>query len=85
MVVHVVYERGPLRYSDIAESLELSPTVLSGKLAQLTQRGIIVRKQEPGAKEVIYETRTCAKNMVQAYHLLEDVNDCLLQKKDCDT
>lgn len=77
MIVHVVYEHGPMRYSDIADMLELSPTVLSGKLAQLTELGIITRKQADGAKEVTYRASAISKDMVAAYHHLETVNELL--------
>lgn len=75
MIVHIIYEHGPIRYRDIDRQFELSPTVLSGRLAQLVKAGMIKRLQADGAKEVYYKTMPLAKNMVRAYHLLETVND----------
>lgn len=75
MVVHAIYEHKQIRYKDLAAILELSPTVLSSKLSQLTDAGIISRQQAVGAKEVMYQTLPIAKNMVKAYHLLESIND----------
>lgn len=77
MIVHVVYEQGPLRYGNIAGQLELSPTILSEKLSQLTKVGLLSRIKNDGSKEVVYETSEYAKDMVDAYHLLEKVNDSL--------
>ena len=77
MIVHAIYEHGPLRYKTLSGMLQLSPTILSGKLQQLSDTGIVFRTQEPGAKEVVYQTAPIAKGMVKAYHLLEVVNDDL--------
>lgn len=74
MIVHAIYEHGPSRYKDIESMLELSPTVLSGKLMQLVDAGIIHRHQIAGAKEVTYEALPVAKHMVEAYHILEKVS-----------
>ena len=74
-IVHVIYEQGPIRYRDIDQQLELSPAVLSRKLRQLTEAGVIRRLKADGAKEVRYEAEAFAVNMVKAYHLLEEVND----------
>lgn len=75
MVVHAIYEHGTIRYKDLSDMLELSPTVLSNKLSRLTEAAIISRHQADGAKEVMYQTLPIAKNMVRAYHLLESIND----------
>lgn len=77
MIVHAIFENGPIRYTDLAESLTLSPTVLSSKLTQLTTIGIISRHKQAGVKEVAYAARPLAGNMVKAYHLLEEINDLL--------
>jgi len=82
IIVHAIYEHGPVRYKDLDDMLGLSPTVLSGKLAQLTSAGVIERNQTDGAKEVQYIARAFAAKMVQAYHLLEAVNDKLIDKGD---
>lgn len=80
-ITHAIYEHGSLRYSEIASLLDFSPTILSQKLAQLTEHGIIARRQALGAKEVIYSAEPIAKTMVAAYHLLESVNDSLIERK----
>jgi DNA-binding HxlR family transcriptional regulator len=80
MIVHAIYEHGPVRYKDLDSMLALSPTILSGKLSQLTEAGIISRVRADGAKEVIYKTLPVAAHMVEAYHLLETVNDKLKDK-----
>ena len=77
MIVHAVYEHGPLRYRDLDAMLELSPTILSGKLTQLAQLGVITRIQADGAKGVQYETTPLSNEIVKAYHLLESVNEVL--------
>lgn len=77
MVVHAIYEKGPVRYSKLSNMLELSPTILSGKLVQLTKAGIISRHNAVGSKEVTYQTQPIAKKMVKAYHLLESINNSL--------
>ena len=82
MIVHVIYEQGPLRYGNIASQLELSPTILSEKLSQLTKVGLLLRNKNDGSKEVIYEASKYAKDMVDAYHLLEKVNDSLRIEED---
>lgn len=73
-IVHAVYEHGLLRYTDLAEMLRFSPTILSKKLSQLSKACIIVRRKEPGVKEVTYSAEPIAGKMVQAYHLLEEVD-----------
>ncbi|NCU30543.1 hypothetical protein EOL73_02125 [Candidatus Saccharibacteria bacterium] len=73
IIVHAIYEHGPVRYKDLDDMLELSPTILSGKLSQLTDIGVIRRIQAYGAKEVTYKVLPIAENMVKAYHLLESV------------
>lgn len=75
MIVHAIYEHGPSRYKEIEAMLELSPTVLSGRLQQLTDANIIQRIQEVRAKEVIYQALPVAALMVKAYHILESVTD----------
>lgn len=74
MIVHAIYEHGPIRYKDLDDMLRLSPTILSGKLSQLTEIGIIRRKKADGLKEVSYEALPITLDMVTAYHLLESVN-----------
>lgn len=76
-IVHAIYEHGPVRYKELDNLLAFSPTVLSGKLAQLVEIGVIIRLQIAGAKEVSYTAVPAAKEMVTAYHLLEGVNDAL--------
>ena len=80
MIVHAIYEHGPIRYKDLSDMLALSPTVLSGKLSQLTEANIIHRQKTDGEKEVIYRTLPVAANMVKAYHLLESVNSEIKDK-----
>ncbi|NCU37570.1 MarR family transcriptional regulator [Candidatus Saccharibacteria bacterium] len=75
MVVHALYEHGPIRYKELSTMLEFSPTVLSQKLALLTELGVITRHQTPGIKEVTYHLQPVATHMVQAFHLLESVNE----------
>ena len=75
MIVHAIYEHGPIRYKDLDALLGLSPTILSGKLSQLTEASIIRRQKIDGQKEVSYEALPVAANMVKAYHLLESVNE----------
>jgi DNA-binding HxlR family transcriptional regulator len=70
-IVHAIYEQGPLRYTQLSESLEFSPTVLSQKLAVLSQLGVVERQQKTGTKEVTYRAMPAARKMVRAYHLLE--------------
>lgn len=77
MIVHAIFEHGPLRYTALESMLSISPTILSGKLARLTDIGLIERHKAHGAKEVTYSALPIAKNIVNAYHLLEDVNDAL--------
>jgi DNA-binding HxlR family transcriptional regulator len=79
-VVHAVYERGELRYTDLADMLQFSPTVLSKKLSQLSDAAIIVRSKKQGAKEVVYTVEPIARKIVQAYHLLEGVDSLLATK-----
>lgn len=74
MIVHAIYEHGPIRYKDLDALLGLSPTILSGKLSQLTEASIIRRQKIDGQKEVSYEALPVAADMVKAYHLLESVN-----------
>ena len=74
MIVHAIYEHGPIRYKSLSDMLALSPTILSGKLTQLAKAGIIYRQKTDGEKEVTYKTLPVAANMVKAYHLLESVN-----------
>lgn len=74
MIVHAIYEHGPIRYKHLSTMLGLSPTILSGKLSQLTETGIIRRQKIDGQKEVLYEALPVAADMVKAYHLLESVN-----------
>jgi len=82
MVVHAIYENGPVRYTHLESMLDFSPTVLSKKLSQLTRLGIISRHKYPRQKEVRYEALPIAQSMVKAYHLLDDVN---LQIVSCKT
>lgn len=81
MIVHAIYEHGPLRFRDLDTMLELSPTMMSGKLAQLTKLGVITRTQAKGAKEVIYATTPLSSDIVKAYHLLESVNELLQRER----
>lgn len=78
-IVHAVYEHDSLRYSQIEKLLAFSPTLLSQKLAKLTESGIIVRHKATGAKEVIYAPTPLAKDIVCAYHILEGVSAKLAQ------
>lgn len=73
-IVHAVYEHDSLRYSQIEKLLGLSPTLLSQKLAKLTESGIIVRHKAEGLKEVLYSPTELAKDIVCAYHILEGVS-----------
>lgn len=76
-ITHAIFEYGSIRYKELDEMLEFSPTILSQKLSQLTDLGIIRRYQENGAKGVTYSAEPIAKNMVKAYHLLEFVDNSL--------
>ena len=73
-ITHAIYERGPISYTGIADMLEFSPTILSQKLTQLAALGIILRHKEDGSKSVDYSAAPIAKQIVQAYHILERVN-----------
>jgi len=73
-IVHAVYEHDSLRYASLDKLLGFSPTVLSQKLAQLTESGIIARHKAEGAKEVLYSPTELAKDVVCAYHILEGVS-----------
>ncbi len=73
-IVHAVYEHDSLRYASLDKLLGFSPTILSQKLAQLTESGIIARYKAEGAKEVLYSPTELAKDVVCAYHILEGVS-----------
>lgn len=73
-IVHAVYEHDSLRYGNLDKLLGFSPTVLSQKLGQLTEWGIIVRHKAEGSKEVLYTPTPLAKDIVCAYHILEGVS-----------
>lgn len=81
-IVHAVYECDSLRYANLDKLLGFSPTVLSQKLAQLTDSGIIIRHKVEGVKEVLYSPTDLAKDIVSAYHILEDVSVKLAKAND---
>jgi len=77
MIVHAIFEHGPIRYKDLDIMLGLSPSIMSDRLSQLANAGLIARHKSPGIKEVVYEALPVASSMVEAYHILERVNDSL--------
>ena len=79
-VAHAVYENSPVRYTDLSNMLDFSPTILSQKLMQLTNIGIIDRIQKDGSKEVLYSSKPITNKMVKAYHILEDIEHELVNK-----
>lgn len=79
-VAHAVYEHAPIRYKDLSDMLDFSPTILSQKLSQLAELGIITRHQNEGSKEVLYKPSTITKKMVKAYHILEEIDDELSKR-----
>lgn len=79
-IVHAVYEDGVVRYTELAEQLGFSPTVLSQKLTRLTELGILQRTKKSGEKLVQYSPALIAKDIVNAYHILETVNGKLKQQ-----
>lgn len=79
-VAHAIYEHAPVRYKDLSSMLDFSPTILSQKLAQLTELGIITRHQHDGSKEVSYQPSPITKKMVKAYHILEEIDDELSEQ-----
>lgn len=74
-MAHAIYEHSPVRYKDLSSMLDFSPTILSQKLAQLNELGIITRHQNIGSKEVLYKPSPITKKMVKAYHILEEIDD----------
>lgn len=72
-IIHAVYEHKSMRYLELQDKLDMSPTTLSKKTKQLAALGVIRRESEHGAKEVSYVSTETAKRVVEAYHILDKV------------